>query len=216
MRRSLLRFCIVGTPAHPAPGLELQLQRDAGARKPAHDRSYWHTCDFGSLFVAEPIDSHEQQRGPLIRRQAIDRPPNLGESEARFDAPHRLVRSQPLLGDIAILLPDIPRADLVNPDRLHDAKHPAVETRPLLKLMLACEGALACRLNEIVGLDGGTREPAGEPTQPWQDRDQLVAKAAAHRISARNQTYRRSRQFLTKRQRTSRRLIPGARSYAAK
>jgi hypothetical protein len=52
-------------------------------------------------------------------------------------------------------------------------------------------------LNQIVGLDGGAGEPASKPAQSRQDRDQLVAKTDAHRICARNQTYRRSRQFLT-------------------
>ena len=74
--------------------------------------------------------------------------------------------------------------------------------------MLACEGALACRLDEIVGFDGRAGEPAGEPAQPRQDRDQLVAEPRARRISARSQIDRRFRQFLTEGQRTSRRLIP--------
>jgi hypothetical protein len=63
--------------------------------------------------------------------------------------------------------------------------------------MLACESALACRLNQIVGLDGRAREPAREPPQPWQDGDQLIAETDAHRISAWYQVYRRFRQVLT-------------------
>src|SRR5271165_3026116 len=212
MRRSSLRFCIVGTPTHPAARFELDLQRNAGARETAHDRPYRYVNDFGSLLVAESIDRHEQQRRALIGRQTADRPPNLIEREPRFDPAHRLVRPQPFLGNFATLLADVPGADLVDPDRLHDAKHPAVKPRALLKLMLACERALACRLNQIVGLDGGAREPARKPPQPRQDRDQLIAETDAHRISARNQMYRQSRQFLTKGQRTSRRLIPGTRA----
>src|SRR5438270_111004 len=136
-RSSSLRFCIVGTPAHPAARFELQLQCDAGARETAHDRSHRYTHDFRSLLVAQSINRHEQQRGTLIGRQAVDRPPNLTESEPRLDPAHRLVRAQPFFGDLATLLADIARADLVDPDRLHDAKHPAVEPRALLKLMLA-------------------------------------------------------------------------------
>jgi hypothetical protein len=63
--------------------------------------------------------------------------------------------------------------------------------------MLACECALACRLNQIVGLDSRTREPARKPPQPWQNSDQLIAETDAHRISAWNQMYRRFRQVLT-------------------
>src|SRR5207248_10017176 len=196
-RSSSLRFCIVGTPAHPAARFELQLQCDAGARETAHDRSHRHTYDFGSLLVAESINRHEQQRRALIGRQAVDRPPNLAESEPSFDPAHRLVRTDPFFGNLATLLADIARADLVDPDRLNDAEHPAVEPRTLLKLMLTCEGALACRLNQIVGFDGRAREPAREPPQPWQDGDQLIAETDAHRISAWNQVYRRFRQVLT-------------------
>src|SRR5712671_1909346 len=191
MRRSSLRFCIVGTPAHPAARFELQLQCDAGARETAHDRPYRHTHDFGSLFVAEPINRHEQQGRALIGRQAADRPPNLTEREPSLDPAHRLIRTHPFFGNFATFLADIARADLIDPDRLHNAKHPAVEPRTLLKLMLACESALACRLNQIVGLDGRAREPAREPPQPWQDGDQLIAETDAHRISAWYQVYRR-------------------------
>src|ERR1700726_623621 len=197
MRRSSLRFCIVGTPAHPATRFELLLQCDAGAREAAHDGSHRHTYDFGSLLVAESINRHEQQGRALIGRQAVDRPPNLTESEPSFDPAHRLVGAHPFFGNLATLLADIARADLIDPDRLHDAKHPAVEPSTLLKLMLTCEGALACRLNQIVGLGGRAREPAREPPQPWQDGDQLIAETDAHRISACNQVYRRFRPILT-------------------
>src|ERR1700731_1899872 len=197
MRRSSLRCCIVGTPAHPAARFELQLQCDAGARETAHDRSHRHTYNFGSLLVAESINRHEQQGRALIGRQAVDRPPNLTESEPSFDPAHRLVRAHPFFGNLATLLADIPRADLIDPDRLHDAKHPAVEPRTLLKLMLTCESALACRLNQIIGLDGRAREPAREPPHPWQAGDQVIAETDAHRISASNQMYRRFRQVLT-------------------
>src|SRR6516165_4886958 len=197
MRRSSLRFCILGTPTHPAARLELQLQRDAGACETAHDRPYRYSRYFGGLLIGEPIHRDEQQRCSLIRRQAIDRPPNLIKSKARFDSTHRLIRSQPFLGNVTTHLPNISRTDLINPDCLHNAKHPAIEARALLKLMLTCEGALACRLNEIVGIDGGAGEPASKPTQPRQDHDQLISETDAHRISARNQMYRRSRQFLT-------------------
>jgi len=185
------------------------LQRNAGACETAHDRPHRYTNDFGSLLVAEPIDGHEQQRRALIWRQAVDRPPHLLERKPRLDPANRLVRSQPLFGNLATLLPDVPRADLIDPDRLHDAKHPAVEPRALLKLMLAREGALARRLNQIVGFDGGACQSTCKPPQPWQDRDQLIAKTHGHRIIAWYQVYRRSRQFLTKQQRTSRRFIPG-------
>src|SRR5438270_6092127 len=197
MRRSSLRFCIVDTPAHPAARFELLLQCKAGARETAHDRPYRDANDFGGLLVAEPIDRHEQQRRALIGRQAVDRPPNLVEGKPRFDPANRLVRSQPFFGDLTTLLADVPRADLIDPDRLHDTEHPAVEPCTLLKLMLARERPFACRLNQIIGLDGRAREPARKPPQPWQDRDQLIAETSAHRITACNQVYRRSRQCLT-------------------
>jgi hypothetical protein len=66
-----------------------------------------------------------------------------------------------------------------------------------MKLMLARESALACRLNQIIGLYRRAREPAREPSQSWQDGDQLIAETDAHRISARDQMYRRFRQVLT-------------------
>src|SRR6185437_1631246 len=121
MRQSSLRFCIVYTPAHPAARFELMLQCDAGTRETAHNRSDRYPNDFGSLLVAEPIDRHEQQRRALIWGQAVDRPPNFIESEPRFDSANRLVRSQPLFGNLATLFADVPRANLIDPDRLHDA-----------------------------------------------------------------------------------------------
>src|SRR6201982_1304501 len=208
MRRSSLRFCIVGTPAHPAAGFELQLQCDAGACETAHDRPYRHTYDFGSLLVAESINRHEQQGRALIGRQAADGPPNLIEGEPSFDPPHRLIRAHPFFGNLATLLADVPRADLIDPDRLHDAKHPTIEPRALLKLMLACEGAFACRLDQCLSIDWRPGEAARKAPQPRQSRDQLIAETDAYRFLARHQLYRRSRQILTERQRTSRRNIP--------
>src|SRR5215471_2269804 len=163
MRSSSLRCCIVCAPAHPAARFEMQLQRDAGARETAHDRSHRHLYDFRGLLVAEPINRHEQQRRSLIGRQPADCPPHFIESQPRLDAPHRLIRPQPLFGDLAVLLANISCADLIYPDRLHDAKHPAVEPRALLKLMLPREGSLARRLNQIVGVGRGTGEPASKP-----------------------------------------------------
>src|SRR6202040_2180873 len=171
MRRSSLRFCIVGTPAHPAARFELQLQCDAGARETAHDRSHRHTYDFGSLLVAESINRHEQQGRALIGRQAVARPPNVTESEPSFDPAHRLVRAHPFVGNLPTLLAHMPRADLIDPDRLHGAKHTGLVPRTLLKLMVTCESAFASRLDQIVALGGRAREPAREPPQPWQDGD---------------------------------------------
>jgi hypothetical protein len=87
---------------------------------------------------------------------------------------------------------------LIDPDCLHDAKHPAVEPCTLLKLVLPGKRALAGSLNEIVGIAGGSREPASETTQPRQDGDQLIAEPDARRIPIRNQAYRRSRQSVAK------------------
>jgi hypothetical protein len=182
MRRSSLRFCILRTPAHPAARLELQLQRYAGASETAHNRADWDPGHFGCFFVAEPIHGYEQQRRPLIRRQALDRSPDLIERQARFDPPYRLIRPQPSLSNVALLLTDVSRADLVDPNRLHDAEHPAVEASALLKLMLARESAFARRLNEVVGLDCRAGESASKPAQSGQDRNELVAKTETHRI----------------------------------
>jgi hypothetical protein len=120
----------------------------------------------------------------LIRRQAIERPPNLVESKTRFDPARRLIRTQPILCYIAILLAHVPRTDLIDPNGLHDAEHPAVETRAFLKLVLPRERPLASSLNEIVGIGDRPRKPASESAQSRQDRDQLIAEAGAHRISA--------------------------------
>src|SRR5439155_8553090 len=129
------------------------------------------------LLVAQPLDGHEQQSVSLVRRQQVDGAPHLGEGEACFDAAHRRVRAQPLLGNVALLFADVTGADLIDPNRLHDAKHPAVEPRTLLKLVLARERTFARRLNQIVGIADGSRKPAGETTQPRQDSYQLVAEA---------------------------------------
>jgi hypothetical protein len=134
----------------------------------------------------------------LIRRQVIERPPNLVESKTCFDPARRLIRSQPILCDIAILLAHIPRADLIDPDGLHDAEHPAVETRAFLKLVLTRQRPFASSLHEIVGVRDGPRKAASKSAQSRQDRDQLIAEPDAHPISARNQASRRSRQFLTR------------------
>src|SRR5215469_909943 len=163
MRQSSLRFCILDTPAHRASRLKLLQQCDASARQAAHDRPYRHAHNFCGLLVAQSVNSYEQQRDPLICRQAIDGPANLIERQTRLHSPHRLVGTQPR-GRIAILLPDVSRADLIDPDRLHDAKHPTVKPRALLKLVLACEGTLTRRLDEIVGLDRRACKSASKPT----------------------------------------------------
>src|SRR6266436_8572150 len=198
MRRSSPSLCIRPTPAHSSAGLELRLQRHAGPRETAHDRTDRHLHYLSSLLVAKALDRHEQQGGSLIRRQEVDGAPHLGEGKACFDAAHRLIRAQPLLWHIALLFADVTRADQIDPNRLHNAKHPAVEPRTLLKLVLACERALARSLNQIVGIADGSREPAGKATQPRQDGDQLVAEPDARRIPTRNQAYRRSRQSVAK------------------
>ncbi len=95
-RRSSLRCCILGTPTPLAPGLELQLQRDTGPCETAHDRADRDLHHFRGLLVAEPLDGNEQQGRSLIRRQAIKRLPNLGESKTCFDPTYRLIRSQPV------------------------------------------------------------------------------------------------------------------------
>src|SRR6266700_2693527 len=130
----------------------MQLQRYAGSRETTHYRANWNLHHVGGFLVAEPVDGHEQQRRSLIGGQAIDRAPDLVEGKACFDAAHRLVRTQPFLDNITILFAHLARADLVDPDRLHDAKHPTVEPSTLLKLMLACELTFAGSLNEIVGI----------------------------------------------------------------
>jgi hypothetical protein len=128
----------------------------------------------------------------------IDRTPHLGERKPGLDAAHRRVGAEPLLGNVALLFANVTRTDLIDPNRLHDAKHPAVEPRTLLKLVLTRECALACSLNQIVGIAGGSRKPAGEATQPRQDGDQLITEPDARRIPIRNQAYRRSRQSVAK------------------
>ena len=47
--------------------------------------------------------------------------------------------------DDRLLLAYVPRAQLVDPDRLHDAEHPAVEAGAFLELMLPRERPLARR-----------------------------------------------------------------------
>src|SRR6516165_449722 len=197
MSRSSLRCCIPGTPAPHAAGLKSQLQGDAGSCETAHDGADRNLHRFCGLLVTEPLDGNEQQGRSLIGRQAIERPPNLVESKPRFDPSYWLVRSQPILGDIAVLLAHVPRAHLIDPDRLHDAEHPTVEPCALLKLVLPCQRPLARSLNEIVSIGQGARKSASKTAQSRQDCDQLIAEPGAHRISARNQTRRRSRQSLT-------------------
>src|SRR5690242_21112027 len=118
MIRSSPGFGIVGTPAHPAACLELQLKGDARARETAHYGSDRHPRNFGRLLVAEPIDGHEQQRRSLVGRQTTNGPPDLIERQPGLDASHRLIRSQPLLGYFAILLTNFSPTGLVDPDRL--------------------------------------------------------------------------------------------------
>ena len=115
-----------------------------------------------ACLVTEAIHSHEHQCRALVRRQTTDRPTHFGEREPGLDSAYRLIRSEPLLGDLAILLANIPRADLVDPDRLHDTKHPTVETRTFLKLMPARERPFAGGLDQIVRLDGRSGEPAAQ------------------------------------------------------
>ena len=135
------------------------LQGDPRARQPAHDRADRHAGHLRRLLVAQPLHRHEHQRRPLVRRQPLDRLAHLGQRQPRLDAPHRLVRPQPLLGNLAVLLADLARAELVDPDRLHDAEHPAVEPRTLLKLMLPRQRPLARRLDQIVGLGRRSARP---------------------------------------------------------
>ena len=171
MRRSSLRCCILGTPAPLGGSLELQLQRYTGPRETAHYRADRNLHYFSSLLVAEPLDGNEQQGRSLIRRQAVKRPPNLVERKTGFNSAHRLIRAQPILGYIAILLAHVPRADLINPDRLHDAEHPAVKACALLKLVLPRERPLAGGLDEIIGIRHGPRQSARKTPQSRQDRN---------------------------------------------
>jgi hypothetical protein len=113
------------------------LQRDPGARQSTHDRTDRDLHYLRGLLVAEPFDSHEQQGRSLIRWKVIDGSPHLGERKTGLDTAHRRVRAKTLLRDVALLLANVSRADLINPNRLHDAKHPAIEPRTLLELMLA-------------------------------------------------------------------------------
>src|SRR5262249_52636983 len=110
---------------------------------------------------------------------------HLGQRQPRFDTPHRLISPQPLLGNIGILLTYVPRPELIDPYRLHDAEHPAVETRTLLKLVLAGERPLASRLHQIVGIARAARKPARKPPQSGQNRKQLVAELGRHSVTPR-------------------------------
>src|SRR5205823_14590250 len=108
-----------------------------------------------------------------------------------LDRAHRLDRSQPLLGDITVFLADLAGPELIDPNRLHNAEHPAVEPGALLKLMLTCERPLARRLNKIVGLGRRSGQAPGKPAQPRQNRDQLIPEARAHRSRAVSRAGRR-------------------------
>ena len=129
------------------------LQRHAGPREAAHDRADRNLRHLGRLPVAEPFHGHQQQRRALVRRQAIDRAAHFAQGQPRLDPAHGFVRAQAVFGGLGVFLADGARANLVDPDRLHDAEHPAVEPGALLKLVAARQRALARRLRQIVGLD---------------------------------------------------------------
>src|SRR5262249_43833170 len=86
--------------------------------------------------------------------------------------------------NIAILFSDIAGAQLIDPDRLHDAKHPTVKPRPLLELVLPRQRPFTRRLHQIVGLGGRSGEAAGKAAQPRQDRNHLLAELRAPRVPA--------------------------------
>jgi hypothetical protein len=69
--------------------------------------------------------------------------------------------------------------------------------------MPARKRALAGRLDKIVSLDAGPRQPAREAAKPREYRYQLVAEPLASRILVRNSARRRSCHCMPERQRTS-------------
>src|SRR5260221_2194543 len=190
-------------PAVPGAAFKLPLERQVGARQAAHARADRHPGDFRRFLVAEALNGHEHQHRPLLRRKIVNRAADFGESQARFDAADRRIRPQPLVFDIAALLADVTGAELVDPDRLHDAQHPAVEPGALLELMLARERTLARGLDKIISVARRTGEAAGETPQSRQNRDQLIAEPRAYRIVAFSRSDRRFCLLPTERQRAS-------------
>src|SRR5436305_1264180 len=105
---------------------------------------------------------------PLAPRAASISLSGTSSRSTSSKAARRLVASRPLAIDLAILLADLPGAQLIDPDRLHDTKHPAIEARPLLELLHSREGALASGLHEVVGLGHGPGQATGEAPQTGQ------------------------------------------------
>src|SRR6185312_13600771 len=122
----------------------------------------------------------EEKRGPLLGWQLLQRGAHLLKCQPCLRTPARLIGADmdPLF--LGFLSPNVPRAQLIDPDRLHDSKHPAVEARPLLKLVRPGKRPLARRLDEVVGLDSRAGQAAGEAPQAGQHADELVADRYTH------------------------------------
>src|SRR6185312_1240535 len=106
---------------------------------------------------------------------------DLLQGQPGFDAAQRLVGADMHALVLARLLANVPGAQLIDPDRLRDPEHPAVEPRPLLKLMHTGQGPFARRLDEIIRLGSAPRQTARETPQARQNGDELVAEGRAHR-----------------------------------
>jgi hypothetical protein len=59
-------------------------------------------------------------------------------------------------------LPGVPRPQLIDPNRLRDPKHPAVEPSPFLELMRPGQRPFACGLDEIIGFGSGAGQTASK------------------------------------------------------
>jgi hypothetical protein len=64
----------------------------------------------------------------------------------------------------------------VDPDGLHNAIHPTVETRTKLELIGPFQGTFAGRLNEVIAFVNRTRESTGKTPQLRQQPQELVAE----------------------------------------
>jgi len=143
--------------------------RQPGARQSAHHRAHRQPEGLRGLAVRQSFDAHQKQHLALRLGQLRHGASYGVERDSSFNDARAVHDDLFLRIDHTAPLPHLSTAELVDPHGSHDAEHPTVEPGPRHPLMLALQGALACGLDEIVGVLGRARQAASEATEPGQE-----------------------------------------------
>lgn len=160
----------------PARSSEAQDGCEAFARSadPALHGADLAAEDGGCILVPEAIHRHQQQGLPLLGGKGIQRGLHLGDCD-----PVLLVWSRgqrPGKGAIDVLDLAPQTLALVQVGVSQDREHPRDEVGAVLELGPVLPGPQQGRLDQVVGLRGGTGANPGELAQARHEEDQFVSE----------------------------------------